>query len=249
MIPNSCRYIPLPCVIRPGSGFFTVTPDVDCYLAKTRSTAVKCLNVTRRGSNLAVGLLLAVAGLAAATAPWTTFSSRGGWSISYPSDWRIASCKSCSDPKAPGVFVDFFSPRQNREGGWVMVEQLADKPPSRSVDEWLSNIATSANVNPHIRDEKFVLNNLPALKVRYRTAHQSEMEEVYVLSGSKTFSVTFGEDSNPARVPLEQLTNYPVYVKMLASFRALESKYRVTMNDSGISRRNGYSERWRLRFG
>jgi hypothetical protein len=103
-----------------------------------------------------------------------------------------------------------------------MVEQLADKSPAASVNEWLSQVATSANLNPHTGEQRFVLNHLPSLKVRYRTAGQNEMEQVYVVSGSKTFSVSFHEDDDPARVPLEQLANYPLYVKMLASFRAVQ---------------------------
>src|SRR5271169_4329567 len=39
------------------------------------------------------------------TAGWSTFTSRGGWSIRYPSDLHISSCRQCDDPTAPEVAV------------------------------------------------------------------------------------------------------------------------------------------------
>jgi hypothetical protein len=62
---------------------------------------------------------------------WKVFSNRAGWSIDYPSDWTISSCRSCKDPTAPEVFVD-FSPPTDSDSGWVMIEHLPDKPNNRA---------------------------------------------------------------------------------------------------------------------
>ncbi len=102
----------------------------------------------------------------------------------------------------------------------MTVEPLADKPSSKDVDEWLSEVAKTNNLNPHGREEKIILNGLAALKVRYRAAEQGEMEQVYVASGAKTFSITFTEDESPTHSPVEKLGNYSLYSEMLASFRA-----------------------------
>lgn len=61
------------------------------------------------------------------TAKWKVFSNRAGWSIDYPSDWKVTSCKSCSDPTDPKVFVDFFpAAEKDSDKGWLIVEHLAD---------------------------------------------------------------------------------------------------------------------------
>lgn len=70
-----------------------------------------------------------------------------------------------------------------------MVEPLADKPSGTSVDAWLTDISKGSNLNPHVHEQKLTLNDLPALKVRYRTRDGEEMEAVYVASGSETFAV------------------------------------------------------------
>jgi hypothetical protein len=170
-------------------------------------------------------LVLTFFGLSAAgqvIPKWKVFTSRGGWSISHPSNWRIGSCHACKDPKKPGVFVDFFSPDLNE--GWVIVEPLAEKPSNTSPDSWLSEVAKTANVNPHIDEQELKVNDLPALKVCYRTSSDQQIESVYVLSGLKTFEIEFSGDlSRQGTVkPLETLGNYQTYLKMLQTFRVLD---------------------------
>src|SRR5579871_2578106 len=120
-----------------------------------------------------IGVVTVLVALARSAPTWKLFSSHGGWDMRYPSGWHISSCRSCTDPKASGVFVNFSPP--SGHGGSVMVEPLADKPSSKDVDEWLSEVAKTNNWNPHGREEKMILNGLAALKVRYRTAAQGEM--------------------------------------------------------------------------
>jgi len=102
-----------------------------------------------------------------------------------------------------------------------MVEPLADRPSDASADPWLAQVAKTANVNPHLQEQRLLLDDQPALRVRYRTSSGQQMEAVYVVSGSKTFEIGYSGDlSEHGTVdPLETLGNYQIYLKMLATFR------------------------------
>lgn len=149
---------------------------------------------------------------------WRVFTNRAGWSIKYPVSWKIASCHSCSDPTAPNVFVDFFPP-EHSDHDWVMVEPLKDKPTGVSVEAWFTEVKRTANLNPQISEQRLKLGHLPALKVRYRNPSGGgrEMEEVYVVSGSQTFSISF--DGEKPGLAMEQHENYQIYLEMVASFK------------------------------
>ena len=150
---------------------------------------------------------------------WKLFSNRSGWSIKHPADWKIGSCQNCSDPTDPKVFVDFF-PRatNNSDEGWLQVSHVVDKPANKSIDEWLVGLKTTLNLNPILKEEKITINNLPALKVRYRNPYAGgqESETVYLVSGSQTFTVAFSGDK--AGIILEKFGNYNVYLQMLSTF-------------------------------
>lgn len=156
----------------------------------------------------------------AAANEWKTFSSRTGWSIEYPSDWSTASCHSCPDPRAPGVYVDFFPPNNQDGDGWVMVEPLASKPTHETADEWLSEIAGSANLNPQLGAKKLTVSGLPALRVLYRTSNGQQMEAVYVVAGRQTFSIGFSGDA--LRAPINTLPRYAIYNRMIDTFHVRE---------------------------
>jgi len=165
-------------------------------------------------------LLLVVCGLLpialTAKPKWKTFSNRAGWSIAYPADWTIGSCRSCPDPTAPDVYVDFFPSNQ---AGPVMVQHLADQPSNLSLDQWFTEIKGTANRNPQVSEERVSLDGLAALKVRYRNPDNGGywMEAVYVVGHRQTFSIDFsGEAGGPA---LEALENYEIYLNMVKSFK------------------------------
>ena len=147
---------------------------------------------------------------------WKVFSNRAGWSIRYPAGWKIGSCRSCPDPTAPDVFVDFFPPADSGSDGWVMIAHLRDKPSGMSVDAWFEDLKRAANLNPEIDEQRLMLNGLPALRVRYRNPYVGDMETVYVISGSRTFKLEFSDDK-PLR-PMENMRNYPTYRRMLETF-------------------------------
>ncbi len=117
-----------------------------------------------------LSVLLVVCGLLplalAAKPKWKTFSNRAGWSIAYPADWTIGSCRSCPDPSAPDVYVDFFP--SNQKDGSVVVQHLANQPSNVNLDQWFTEIKTTANQNSQVSEEKVSLDGLAALKVRYR---------------------------------------------------------------------------------
>jgi hypothetical protein len=162
-------------------------------------------------------LVLAMCALSQVKPTWKIFANRAGWSIRYPADWSISSCRSCEDPTAPDVFVDFIPPTKQDSGGRVMVEHLASKPSGTSVDAWFADVSKTANLNPRLSEERMNLDGLPALKVRYRTATSDDTESVYVVSGSETFEISF--NSRKPGVPLEKSGNYAIYSKMLETFR------------------------------
>jgi hypothetical protein len=171
-----------------------------------------------RKTNLLLGFFLFACVLAYARAPqWKVFSNRAGWSIRYPAGWSTASCNSCTDPAAPEVFVDFFPPK-DRDSGWVLIQHLGDKPRGETIDAWFTQVKQTANLNPLLKEERFTLNRLPALRVRYRndSGRGYEMEEVYVVCGSRTFEIGFGGDKEG--LALEAYANYPIYVRMVETF-------------------------------
>ncbi len=151
--------------------------------------------------------------------PSKVFTNQAGWSIRYPADWSIASCHSCKDPTAPNVFVSFFPPPVETAGGWVMVSPLASKPSNTSVAGWLATISNEANLNTHVAEQRLTIGGLPALKVLYNTAAGMAMEEVYVVAGAQTFSISFSSDRSTRGVQVKKLRNYGIYLKMLDSFR------------------------------
>ena len=163
-------------------------------------------------------LLVSVSGETQAVG-WKIFSNRSGWSIHYPANWSTGSCHSCPDPKKAGVYVDFFPPKHQASDGWVMVSPLADYPKDTSLDDWFSRIDTTANLNPIIRKQRLTLNGAPAAKVRYRNPSLGEMEETYIVSGSHTFAISFSVDRDIQSLHLEDLGNYPAYLKMLDTFK------------------------------
>ena len=97
-----------------------------------------------------------------------------------------------------------------------MVQPLQRKTTSTDADAWLAQVAASANENPHLKEQKLLVAGEPALRVRYQ-APANEMEEVFVVSGDKTFSISFDADS--ANGPLERLPHYAVFNAMVKSFR------------------------------
>ena len=101
-----------------------------------------------------------------------------------------------------------------------MIQRLADKPSHERIDVWFADLKETADLNPIIKEQRLSLNNLPALRVRYRNPSNGglEIDTVYVVTGSRTFEISFGGDK-PNQGQVEQLRNYPIYLQMLASFK------------------------------
>jgi hypothetical protein len=105
----------------------------------------------------------------------------------YPADWAVGSCVSCADVHAPNVFVTFSDPRKRDQ--MVLVEHMADKPAATSADQWLRHMEEVANLNPRTGDRWVVLSGRRALSVITRSLDGAGSETVYVVNGSKTFSI------------------------------------------------------------
>ena len=189
-----------------------------------RFLETKCPDYSQRLTSalsllLLISLLFVSAPASGQYQSWKMFSNRAGWSIRYPADWTIASCKSCTDPKAPEVFVNFLPPSKAGSGS-VKIEHLADRSSGMSVDAWFADIRQKANPNPRLSEERFTLNDLPALKVRYRnpSGGGSETETVYVVSDTQTFAVEFSGEG-PGVSLADSPGNYLTYLEMVKSFR------------------------------
>jgi hypothetical protein len=112
-----------------------------------------------------------------------------------------------------------FMPHEGADlNGSVMVSPLRDKPGNVGLDAWFSEVERTANLNPRSSEHRFELNGKAALRVRYlnSAAGGTEMEAVYVVAGSRTFSIVFS--GNNRGTPLETLGNYPVFMRMVQSF-------------------------------
>ena len=101
----------------------------------------------------------------------------------------------------------------------MMVEHLADKPAKTTVEEWFTHIKKTRNLNPQLAEKSFELNGLPAVRVRYRNPSDGgyEMEAVYVIFRSQTFSIGFSCD-RPG-ISLESSENYAAYLEMVKTFK------------------------------
>jgi|GEM_PF-7068072 len=147
---------------------------------------------------------------------WKTFENRRGWSISYPSDWRISSCRACSDPTDPDVFAEFTSPSWET----VMILPIFEpKAASESIDSWLSNLGKNGPGPDYffkrILYERWTLNGMPALHERYRDLDQMELDENYILTACGTFKIGFSI-IKPGKI--QYSPNYHSYLHMLHSF-------------------------------
>src|SRR5206468_10811579 len=98
---------------------------------------------------------------------WKIFVSRAGWSIRYPANLRISSCKSCSDLTDPNAFVTFYDPVTDQS---MMIEPLAPKPNDRTVEDWLTETSETNDLNHLLTKDWVVVAGRRALKVIYRNA-------------------------------------------------------------------------------
>jgi hypothetical protein len=149
------------------------------------------------------------------TTSWKTFSSRAGWSMSYPKEWHLGSCRSCPDPTAQRVFVDFFPPSNTESGGWMMVEQLLDKPSGTNLEEWFAKVNSTANLNPQVSSNRSKINGAPSQTIRYRNSDGSETEITFVICGSYTFGISVQTNKQGG---IENVPNFPLLSKMRSSF-------------------------------
>jgi hypothetical protein len=153
----------------------------------------------------------AAAGQDLDTSKWKVFSNRAGWSIKHPSDWKIGSCNSCSDPTDPDVFVSLYHPSNH---ALMMIQHLTDKPKNQTVRQWLDDLKSTANLNPRISEEWLTFDGQPALKVITSNPDATQSENLYIVYGDRTFYLSF-ERNTPSDA---------IFRQMLSTFRFTKSK-------------------------
>lgn len=112
---------------------------------------------------------------------WRSFTSKGGWTVRYPPNWKISSCANCTGLTVEHIFVMFSDPSSSKEHVWV--EQFIDKPAAQSVDNWLRDLSQDTNLNTRLGRESISLDGRTALRVKYTAT-----DDIYVVNGPKSFA-------------------------------------------------------------
>jgi hypothetical protein len=122
------------------------------------------------------------------TFQWTTFTSRGGWSVRYPPNLHVSSCRQCEDATDPDVMVAF-----SRSSGevLVMIEPLADKRPARNTRQWLSEVAHETVLSPVVSEQWTFIDGALALTVTNGASASDKTDNIYIVHGVKTFAIHF----------------------------------------------------------
>lgn len=154
-----------------------------------------------------------------ATESWKLFTSRAGWSISYPSDWKISSCHACPDPAAPEAYAEFGPPESaNRTFSGIHIDRWADKPANKSAIEFLAEMKATELKPRHpqeLQERETTMSGFPALESSYYEDGWG-VEKMWVVADSHSFRIAF---SAQVRDHIEQLHTYKIYRRMLAPFR------------------------------
>lgn len=118
---------------------------------------------------------------------WATLTSRSGWIIKYPPDFRVSSCRQCADPTAPDVFVAF----SKSDHVLAMVEPLADAPAGQDTRKWLREVARDTILSPVLKEQWKSVDNESALMVTNGVSESDQSQNVYVVHRGKTFAIRF----------------------------------------------------------
>jgi hypothetical protein len=116
---------------------------------------------------------------------WKTFANKAGWSIKYPGNWIVGSCRQCSDPTDANM-VTLSNPSTSE---LIMIEHLIDKPGDQSVEQWLNDVNVSTNLGPIVSQEWVAFGGTRALKVINGRLDTTESENIYLVHDSKTFAI------------------------------------------------------------
>lgn len=127
------------------------------------------------------------------SAKWLTFGSKSGWSIKYPANLKVGSCRQCRDATAPDVFVVFTDPSTNDS---MMIEPLRDKPSDLSIGDWLQDLSKTTIANASVSDQWTFIDGRPALKTVNKGANSNETSNFYLVNGPKTFAIRISNANN-----------------------------------------------------
>lgn len=158
---------------------------------------------------------------------WKLFSSRAGWEIGYPADWKPTGCSACEDLEAPDNSVVMFQPPTYN--GLVRVEKLGSKPAEVDDRTWLLHFKTTNSRDTYILEtHPATVNGMAALDVIYSAPSTppgkgTQHEIVFVTARGTSYAIIV---FSPLRIritdpitPVRQLDIYPTFRRMLSSFR------------------------------
>ena len=90
----------------------------------------------------------------------------------------------------------------------MLIEAFIDKPDSQTVDQWLSELSETTNLNPAVTKEWTSLGGERALRVVTGSPDSTESESLYVVHGAKSFAVRMTRETSA----------YPTFQQMLSTF-------------------------------
>jgi hypothetical protein len=137
---------------------------------------------------------------------WKKFASRSGWTIRYPSNWRIRSCKGCLDPTERGVFVDIYDPSRNEI---IFIESFLRRPLNETNDDWLVDLSHKSVLNPRVGEAWVDFNGMRALSVINANTDSTESQNIYVTNGVVAVAIRINR----------AMTSKPVYQRVLSTFK------------------------------
>lgn len=167
--------------------------------------------------------IIPVASLTPTTTPsasWKMYTNtKYGYSINYPSEYRIGSCRVCFD-LSTADFITLDPPQKDGYGG-IMISHLRDRKSGESLEEYLEDIS-GVDANPVVQGSKnrFKLNGYEAL-VTVTKNYGYENKNVFVTNGGSVIHFRFSGVTSPSNkgISLADYKNLDIFNKILSTFR------------------------------
>lgn len=161
--------------------------------------------------------------------PTLTTNSTTGWqmyvntkykySISYPFEYKLGSCRNCFD-LSTADFITLDPSQQNRYGR-IMISRLRDRKEEETLEEYLDNIS-GVDANPIVLGSKkrYRLNGYEVLAT-VTSNYGYESKNVFVTNGNNVIHSSFSgvASSSNKGLSLEDYDNIDVFDKMLLTFK------------------------------
>lgn len=149
---------------------------------------------------------------------WYTNITKSSYSISYPPEYRLGSCRACDDLTTAELIT--FTPPEPAGYGTVKIEVLRKKEKSESTDQFLEDISR-VDMNPVVSGskERIQLNGFETLTTM-TSNYGYETKNIFILIyGTQGLHISFSGIGSPENrgIALKDLKNYSVYELMVSS--------------------------------